>query len=326
MQLSDDQKKALEEQKAQCPFCKIVKGEIPSKKVFENDEFLIVLDINPATEGHMLVVPKEHYPILPFMPPEEQKKLYILTREAMKVARNGMITPGATMFVANGQAAGQNVNHFMIHVIPREMNDGLEALQPKPIELDQEEVQKLIEPLQKNLGIMMQRVTGKGKPDAAPMQKKPTTEEDLIKIIEMNKPLLDIVLQQPNEFKKLAGQHPQLKDLFADKDVDKIVETVLKKHGKEMPKEESAEEPVAEEQAPEETEPVPAGKQEEKEVEADFDELKSALAGHEPVGEEEVEVKEKEDKEEKKDEETDDKKEKKKDKDADLDNIAGLFT
>jgi galactose-1-phosphate uridylyltransferase len=61
------QEEMLEQQKANCIFCKIVKGEIPSKKVYEDDMMLAILDINPAVKGHILVLPKEHYPIMPLI-------------------------------------------------------------------------------------------------------------------------------------------------------------------------------------------------------------------------------------------------------------------
>lgn len=297
MQLSPEQQKMLEEQKANCPFCKIIAGEIPARKVYENEQFLIVLDINPATEGHMLVVPKEHYPILPFMPVDAQKKLFVLLRDVMVLARNAMVAYGATLFIANGQAAGQNVNHFMVHVIPREKNDGLYELHPKQEDLasDAEEFKKLGGTLKNTMRSVIQRATGKVPPGGQPQLTQPreVSEDELVNIIEMNKPLLDLVLQQPEAFKKVALQHPQLKDLFKGKDVGKIVDKVLEKHGKSRTKDEQGKSEHEKKNEGKETKKSDR----EKEVEADFEEIKDALGG-DKEGEKEKEH-EKEDEEKK---------------------------
>jgi len=306
----------LEEQKANCPFCKIIAGEIPARKVYENEQFLIVLDINPATEGHMLVVPKEHYPILPFMPMDAQKKLFVMLRDVMELAQHAMVTRGSTLFIANGQAAGQNVNHFMVHVIPRDKNDGLYELHSKQEDLasDAEEFKKLGGTLKNTIRTVIQRATGKAPPGAPPgvqpqlTQPREVSEDELINIIEINKPLLDLVLQQPEAFKKVALQHPQLKDLFKGKEVGKIVDKVLEKHGKTKQKEGDKKEEKHEKKQKKD------GKEDkEKEVEAEFEEVKDALEGDQ---EEEKETKEEGGKEEGKKNEK---------KDASLDDIAKLF-
>ncbi|HIG96659.1 TPA: HIT family protein [Candidatus Woesearchaeota archaeon] len=310
MQLSPEQQKMLEEQKANCPFCKIIAGEIPARKVYENEQFLIVLDINPATKGHMLVVPKEHYPILPFIPMDAQKKLFVMLRDVMGLAQHAMVTRGSTLFIANGQAAGQNVNHFMVHVIPRDKNDGLYELHPKQEDLasDAEEFKKLGGTLKNTIRTVIQRATGKAPPGGQPQLTQPTqsrevSEDELINVIEINKPLLDLVLQQPEAFKKVALQHPQLKDLFKGKDVGKIVDKVLEKHGKTKQKEGGKKEEKQEKKQKKD------GKEnKEKEVEAEFEDVKDALGGDK----EEKEPKEGEEKEEQKKEES-------------LDDIAKLF-
>lgn len=131
MQLSPEQQKAIDAQKAQCPFCKIVKGEIPSKKVYEDDQLLAILDINPAAKGHLLVMPKEHYPIMPLIPQPIFEHLFTRTKQLSAAMKEGMLLFGNTLFIANGYAAGQQSSHFMLHLIPREAPDGLEFFQPK---------------------------------------------------------------------------------------------------------------------------------------------------------------------------------------------------
>jgi histidine triad (HIT) family protein len=101
-----------------CPFCKIVSGEIPSKKVYADDKLLAVLDINPAAKGHVILLPKAHFPILPMLPKDEMKHL---ARKAMALSRSmksSMVAARNQIFIANGAVAGQQVSHLLIHIIP----------------------------------------------------------------------------------------------------------------------------------------------------------------------------------------------------------------
>src|SRR3989338_5246011 len=116
MQLSPEQQKAIDAQKAQCPFCKIVKGEIPSKKVYEDDQLLAILDINPAVKGHLLVMPKEHYPIMPLIPPQEFSHFFTTVQKIVSGLQSAMLSEGVTLFIANGWVAGQQSQHFMLHL------------------------------------------------------------------------------------------------------------------------------------------------------------------------------------------------------------------
>ena len=121
-------KEQLEEQKKQCPFCKILSGEIASEKVFENESCIVILDIRPATKGHLLVVPKEHVPILPYLDQKTTDSMFSILPGTMKALKDSLIVFGSTVFVANGGVAGQQSPHFLYHVLPREKGDGLENL------------------------------------------------------------------------------------------------------------------------------------------------------------------------------------------------------
>lgn len=118
----------LAQQKASCVFCKIISGEIPSKKVFEDDSFLAILDIRPATPGHVLLLPKEHVPILPLLPAPQQQKLFETAVWLSKYIREALISQSVTVYVANGFAAGQQAPHLLVHLIPREQGDKLGVL------------------------------------------------------------------------------------------------------------------------------------------------------------------------------------------------------
>ncbi|HDD70805.1 MAG TPA: HIT domain-containing protein, partial [Candidatus Woesearchaeota archaeon] len=116
----------LEEQKKNCIFCKIIKGEIESKKVYSDDIILGILDINPCVKGHMLLLPKEHYPILPYLPPETFRHMFGVMPKIIGALKKAMITTGANVFIANGGVAGQQSPHFLIHLLPREKGDGVD--------------------------------------------------------------------------------------------------------------------------------------------------------------------------------------------------------
>lgn len=100
-------------------FCRIAKGEIPSNKVYEDEEAIAFLDLSPKTKGHALVLPKAHYECLLDCPAELLGKLY---EAAKKVANAEIKVLGAKgfNFISNAKpASGQSVPHFHIHVIPR---------------------------------------------------------------------------------------------------------------------------------------------------------------------------------------------------------------
>jgi histidine triad (HIT) family protein len=108
-----------------CVFCKIVAGEIPSFKLYEDGETLAFMDINPVHDGHCLVIPKEHYPTVFDVAPDA---FAATARTAIKVATavNAATKPdGLNLIQANGPGAAQSVQHFHLHVLPRRMRDGL---------------------------------------------------------------------------------------------------------------------------------------------------------------------------------------------------------
>ncbi len=108
-----------------CIFCKIVAGEIPSAKVYEDDNCLAFLDIGPLADGHVLIVPKEHYEQITDMPPEQ---VAALTQPIPQIAQAVIKATGAAGFNIlqnNGQVSGQEVMHVHVHIIPRAEADGL---------------------------------------------------------------------------------------------------------------------------------------------------------------------------------------------------------
>ena len=129
-----------------CIFCKIVAGEIPSQTLYEDEKFKVILDVGPATRGHALILPKNHYANLYELPEED-------AAEAMKLAKRMMIKmteklncDGFNIVQNNGEVAGQTVFHFHMHLIPRYNNNG-EILKYVAGEPDQEglaQIRKMI--------------------------------------------------------------------------------------------------------------------------------------------------------------------------------------
>ncbi|MBN1216396.1 MAG: HIT family protein [Candidatus Lokiarchaeota archaeon] len=106
-----------------CIFCKIIKKEIPSKIIFEDDKTLAFLDINPISEGHAIVIPKDHYETLEFLPDNELKCLYQTVKKVAKLIYEKLNPDGYNIIQNNYKAAGQVIDHFHVHIIPRESGD-----------------------------------------------------------------------------------------------------------------------------------------------------------------------------------------------------------
>ncbi len=110
--------------KDDCIFCKIANGEIPSNTICEDDEFRVILDNGPATKGHALVLPKEHYADLFEVPEDLAGRALGMAKKAGEKMRAALSADGLNIVQNNGECAGQTVSHFHIHVIPRYRNDG----------------------------------------------------------------------------------------------------------------------------------------------------------------------------------------------------------
>ena len=124
MQLTPEIKAQLAEQKKQCIFCKLISKEMEGKIVFEDDQTIAFLDINPIIKGHTLFMLKEHYPMPAYIPADEFKHMFALVANMSKAIKSGMVRTGMNVFVAIGGAAGQQSPHFLIHFLPREEGDG----------------------------------------------------------------------------------------------------------------------------------------------------------------------------------------------------------
>jgi|TARA_Y100000310_G_scaffold329965_1_gene400765 histidine triad (HIT) family protein len=124
-------KELKEFQKQQCIFCHIAEGKMQAKKVYEDDKVIAVLDINPANAGHILLLPKEHYAIMPLMPDDLISYISMVAKALSNAMLKALKVEGTNIFIANGMSAGQKAQHFMMHIIPRNKNDNLPLTVPK---------------------------------------------------------------------------------------------------------------------------------------------------------------------------------------------------
>ena len=111
-----------------CIFCKIANGEIPSNTIYEDDKFRVILDNGPATKGHALVLPKEHYANLFEMPEDLLADAAVVAKKVATNIKDKLSCDGLNLVQNNGETAGQTVMHFHLHIIPRYQNDGQRIL------------------------------------------------------------------------------------------------------------------------------------------------------------------------------------------------------
>ncbi len=108
-----------------CLFCKIVAGKVPAAKIFEDDDVLAFMDIGPISDGHSLVIPKQHFEKLHECPPEVLIKVASQLGKIAGAVVAAMNSDGYNILCNNGRAAGQLVKHLHFHIIPRNVSDGV---------------------------------------------------------------------------------------------------------------------------------------------------------------------------------------------------------
>lgn len=111
-----------------CIFCKLANGEFPTNTVYEDDNYRVILDNGPATKGHALVLPKQHYENLFDIPEDVLAGAVVVGKKVAKTLKEKLGCDGLNLVQNNGEAAGQTVMHFHLHVIPRYNNDGQHIL------------------------------------------------------------------------------------------------------------------------------------------------------------------------------------------------------
>jgi len=107
-----------------CVFCTIIRGDAEASFVHSDDAIVAFMDIQPITQGHMLVVPREHYVLMKDVPEQIVLRAFHVARNLAATSEHVLAAGGVNLFVADGEVAFQDVPHFHIHVIPRYSGDG----------------------------------------------------------------------------------------------------------------------------------------------------------------------------------------------------------
>jgi histidine triad (HIT) family protein len=267
-------------QKESCIFCKIIKGEIQSRKVYEDDRMLAILDINPAAKGHTVILPKEHYPILPVIPPDVSRHMFRTAKYIAAAMKKGLVVDEVTVFVANGAIAGQQSPHFLFHLIP---NDGFAVEMPKG-KASAEEMQKVTPALRANVAAVMRNYLMKEcklaaeaprPPPVRPQEQMPESvrapepqpspekaddetpaysRDNLAKVIMENHRLRELIINSPEKIKELMKTNQEIAALFEGVNIDRLSEKLRKFEKKDEGKDEKG---------------APGGNDEEKKPEGD---------------------------------------------------------
>jgi histidine triad (HIT) family protein len=129
----------------ECIFCKIVNGEIPSRITFENEFILAFLDIFPISKGHTIIIPKNHYSNLEDIPDDQLSEIYKVVKIlAIKIHKKLKID-GYNVLQNNFTAAGQVIEHFHVHIIPRNLNDNKFQIEIPRTQASEDELDEIFE-------------------------------------------------------------------------------------------------------------------------------------------------------------------------------------
>lgn len=133
---------------ADCIFCKIISGEIPSRTVYEDDSYKAIMDVSPASRGHVIILPKNHAANIYEISDDEAAGAMIVAKKIALAMKEALGCDGINILQNNGEAAGQTVFHLHVHVIPRYENDTVnikwKQLEDVDIEAACDEIKKVI--------------------------------------------------------------------------------------------------------------------------------------------------------------------------------------
>lgn len=134
-----------------CVFCKIIAGEIPAYKIYEDDQVLVFLDINPVNAGHALVVPKEHYPDFLSLPSALVERLSAVIQKVTPAILAGVSAENFNLGLNNGPVAGQVVPHVHWHIMPRFPDDGHRLFSGR--QYSEGEIEVILDKIRNNLRV-----------------------------------------------------------------------------------------------------------------------------------------------------------------------------
>ena len=137
--------------KEDCIFCKIAAGEIPSETVYEDEHFRAILDLGPAAKGHTLILPKEHFEDVTVLEEPYMSKVLPLAAKIGAAMKKEIGCEGFNLVQNNGEAAGQTVHHFHMHVIPRYASSTAVIASWEPGTASKEELAETADAIRKGL-------------------------------------------------------------------------------------------------------------------------------------------------------------------------------
>lgn len=108
-----------------CIFCKIISGDIPSTVLYEDDNFKVIMDISPASKGHVIILTRKHFENLFELGDKEAEKVLVIARKIATAMKKELNCDGINFLQNNGKAAGQSVFHIHFHLIPRYKDDNI---------------------------------------------------------------------------------------------------------------------------------------------------------------------------------------------------------
>ena len=126
-----------------CIFCKIIAGDIPSRTVYEDDDFKAILDVAPASRGHVIILPKNHAKDITELSDEDAKGIFCVAKKIAAMQMDVLSCDGVNVLQNNGVAAGQTVFHLHVHVIPRYDNDTVNVTWKPQDGADNAEIEEL---------------------------------------------------------------------------------------------------------------------------------------------------------------------------------------
>jgi len=134
-----------------CIFCKIIGGEIPSEKVYEDDKVFAFMDINPLNDGHVLIIPKSHAGTIHEIGEDDFLAVMSATHKLAAAVRKALNPDGINLLQLNGKAANQVIPHLHVHIVPRWSGDGLTVSQWEIVAGNMEKVKNVAEQIKNSL-------------------------------------------------------------------------------------------------------------------------------------------------------------------------------
>ncbi|MBD3304381.1 HIT domain-containing protein [Candidatus Woesearchaeota archaeon] len=299
--------------KQQCVFCQIASGKVASRKIYEDDKVIGVLDINPANPGHVLLITKEHYVVMPQIPDDVVAHVGMVAKGISHALLRTLQAQGTTIFAANGVAAGQRAQHFMLHVIPRMENDGI-GIEPPEHEISDSDYKKILQALKpgiaKAFGKEAEKEPEKEEGEEATEEEPKKEEPEKAEVTEGDEPEEEEKTAEAEEVPEEEPEEPE------EEEIEKAEDEVTEKE------EETGAEIVEAEEVPEE-EPEAKEPEEEEPEEEEPATLEEAAKGKKTKKKKKAKKKTKKKKQEPKEEEPEDEIDEERQK---LDQIAGLMT